>query len=100
MCKQDICYSAIPDQDPGFNGSSRCNVGFFCWLFCVVYIYALYCFEDCKSVTNIMFQFEDTVMLLVIQYCFYDILVNRCKRLIYTGYLLTGEQILPETYLP
>jgi hypothetical protein len=68
MCKQDRSYSAIPDQDPGFNGSSRCNVWFvFGWLFCVVYIFALYCIEECKSVTNIMFNFEDTVMLLVIQ---------------------------------
>jgi hypothetical protein len=66
MCKQDICYSAIPDLAPGINGSSCCNVFFFL-LFCVVYIFALYCFEDCKSVTNIMFKFEDTVMLLVIQ---------------------------------
>ena len=44
MCKQNRCYSAIPDLAPGFYGSLCCNVVFlfFCF-FCVVYIFVLFC---------------------------------------------------------
>ena len=47
MCKQDRSYSVIPDQDPGFNGSSRCNVVVFllvilrCLYFCFVLFWRL-----------------------------------------------------------
>ena len=66
MCKQDICYSAIPDLAPGINGSSCCNVFFFVILRCLYFCFVLF-WRDCKSVTNIMYKFEVTIMLLVIQ---------------------------------
>ena len=40
MCKQDWYYSAMPGLAPAFYERSCCNV------FCFVYIFALYCFED------------------------------------------------------
>ena len=61
MCKQDRYYSTMSGKAPGFYGRSCCNV------FCFVYIFVLYCFEDYISVTNIMHILEDTVMVLVRQ---------------------------------
>jgi hypothetical protein len=61
MCKQDRYYTAMPGLAHGFYGSSCCNV------FCFVYIFVLYSFEDYIRVINIMQKLEDTVMVLVMQ---------------------------------
>ena len=59
MCKQDRCYSAIPDIASGFNGRLCCNVFIFfflsgslrfsqfsgCWLILSVYVFILMMFD-------------------------------------------------------